>query len=44
MKYLKKITLNNFRCYENKEFFLKKGINIILGNNATGKTSLMEAI
>lgn len=44
MKYLKKITLNNFRCYENKEFLFKKGINIILGNNATGKTSLMEAI
>ena len=44
MKYLKKITLNNFRCYESKEFLLRKGINVVLGNNAVGKSSLMEAI
>lgn len=44
MKYLKKIILNNFRCYSQREFTFSQGLNIILGNNASGKTSLMEAI
>lgn len=41
---INKIDLNNFRCYEKSSFSFEKGINIIVGNNATGKTSLVEAI
>jgi DNA replication and repair protein RecF len=41
---LNKIVLQNFRNYENEEFKFKKGINIIIGNNAQGKTNLLESI
>ena len=42
--YLKKIKLNNFRNYKNLFFSLTKGINIIYGENAQGKTNLLESI
>jgi DNA replication and repair protein RecF len=41
---LNKIILQNFRNYENEEFKFKKGMNIIIGNNAQGKTNLLEGI
>lgn len=44
MKYLRKINLTNFRCFKQNEFIFQKGFNIILGDNAKGKTSLIEAI
>ena len=42
--YLKKIILNNFRNYENQEINFIKGINFFEGNNAQGKTNVIEAI
>ncbi len=42
--YLKKINLTNFRNYENQEILLNKGINIFYGDNAQGKTNIIEAI
>lgn len=42
--YIKKIKLNNFRNYENVEIDLEQGINILYGDNAQGKTNLLEAI
>lgn len=42
--YIKKVKLDNFRNYENQEINLKDGINIIYGNNAQGKTNIIEAI
>lgn len=44
MMYLENIKLLNFRCYKNFYSSFDKGINIIVGNNAVGKTSLVEAI
>lgn len=41
---LEKIKLTNFRCYSNYEQDFSSKINIVIGNNATGKTSLVEAI
>jgi len=41
---LDKIILQNFRNYVKEEFNFKKGINIIIGNNAQGKTNLLEGI
>lgn len=34
----------NFRSYENSEFVFSEGINVIYGQNATGKTNILEAI
>lgn len=42
--YLKNINLNNFRNYDTLSLEFSKGINIIYGNNAQGKTNLLESI
>jgi len=41
---IEKIKLNNFRNYEQQEIEFDKGINIIYGDNAQGKTNILEAI
>ena len=41
---LNELTLRNFRNYENLELTLDPGVNLIIGNNAQGKTNLLEAI
>ena len=42
--YIKKIKLKNFRNYENLEINLENKINIFYGDNAQGKTNILEAI
>ena len=42
--YLKKIKLKNFRNYKNTTIHFNKGVNILLGNNAQGKTNVIESI
>ena len=42
--YLKKIYLKNFRNYDSLNIEFSKRINIIYGNNAQGKTNLLESI
>jgi DNA replication and repair protein RecF len=41
---IKKIKLNNFRCFENQSFNFDKEIVLISGKNGSGKTSLLESI
>ena len=41
---LTKLTLENFRNIEFAEIIPDKGINVIYGSNAQGKTSLLEAL
>ena len=42
--YIKNIKLNNFRNYIEQEIELDKNINIFYGNNAQGKTNILESI
>ena len=42
--YIDKMKLINFRNYENQEIQFNKNINIIYGDNAQGKTNILEAI
>ena len=42
--WIKKIKINNFRNYKNEEINLEKNINIFFGDNAQGKTNIIEAI
>lgn len=44
MIYIKNIKLNNFRCFKTKFFEFKPNINILVGKNGCGKTSVVEAI
>ena len=42
--WISKIKLNNFRNYENQEIELSEGINLFYGENAQGKTNIIESI
>ena len=42
--YIKKMELTNFRNYVKQEIELGSNINILYGNNAQGKTNILEAI
>lgn len=42
--YIKSIKLKNFRNYENQEINLENKVNIFYGDNAQGKTNILEAI
>ena len=42
--YIEKIKLENFRNYEKEEIEFDKNINIIYGDNAQGKTNILESI
>mgnify|MGYP000488183199 CR=1 FL=1 len=41
---LKQLSLNNFRCLENKKIEFDPDFNLIYGKNGQGKTSLIEAV
>ena len=42
--YIDEIKLKNFRNYRSQEIKLEKGINLFYGNNAQGKTNIIESI
>ena len=42
--YIKNLELKNFRNYESLKLAFNEKVNIVLGNNAQGKTNLVEAI
>ena len=42
--YLSEIELRNFRNYEDRQVEFSPGINVFIGENAQGKTNLLEAI
>ncbi len=43
--YLKKIVISGFRPFSKKtEIFLNKGLNLLVGENASGKTSIIDSI
>ena len=41
---IRKVRLRNFRNYENAEILLSPGLNLITGQNAQGKTNLLESL
>lgn len=42
--YIKNIKLSNFRNYENQKIELNNGINLFVGDNANGKTNIIESV
>ncbi|MCR3761116.1 DNA replication/repair protein RecF [Clostridium felsineum] len=42
--YIKNLYLDNFRNYDNIEIDFNKKVNILTGNNAQGKTNILESI
>ena len=44
MIYLKNISLNNYRNFLNKSFSFENSCNVIVGDNGSGKTNILESI
>ena len=42
--WISKIKIKNFRNYEEQEINLEKNVNVFYGENAQGKTNIIEAI
>ncbi|MCM1535260.1 MAG: AAA family ATPase [Clostridium sp.] len=42
--YLEKVNLKNYKAIEEMELYLKPGINLLIGDNGAGKTSVLEGI
>ena len=42
--FIERIKLENFRNYEKQEIKLNEKVNIIYGDNAQGKTNIIESI
>ena len=42
--WIKNIKIKNFRNYKKEEFYLEKNLNIFYGENAQGKTNIIELI
>ena len=43
-KYIKKVTMHNFQSHEDTEIEFTDGLNVIIGNSNSGKTSILRAI
>ena len=44
MLYIKTVKLNNFRCFKSKNLEFKPNVNILIGDNGCGKTSVVEGV
>ena len=42
--YLKKVKIENFRAISNLELHFKNGVNLLIGDNGAGKTSILDAL
>lgn len=42
--YLEKLSINNFRTIENLSLTFNKGLNILIGENNSGKTAIVDAL
>ena len=41
---IEKITIQNYRCFKNLEIRFTKGVNILIGKNGTGKSTIINAL
>lgn len=42
--YIERVVLENFRCFEHAEIPFRPGMNVLIGQNGTGKTTVLDAI
>jgi len=41
---MEKITIHNYRCFEQLSLSFKEGVNLFIGDNSSGKTTLIRAL
>lgn len=44
MIYITSVHIENYKCFENLDIYFNKNRNIIVGNNESGKSTILEAI
>ncbi len=44
LMYISKLTIRNFRNFQNATFIFKKGVNTLIGENGSGKTNVFYAL
>lgn len=44
MIYIKSVHIENYKCFKNLDIDFNKNVNIIVGNNEAGKSTILEAI
>ena len=44
MVYIKSVHIENYKCFEKLDVDFNKNVNIIVGNNEAGKSTILEAI
>ena len=42
--HIEKVLIKNFKCFDDFELDLKRGVNIIAGDNEVGKSTILEAV
>ncbi len=42
--YIRKISLRNYRRFEEKTIYFNQNMNLLIGKNASGKTTVLEAV
>jgi len=42
--HIKTLTAQNFRCFENLQIDFQPGFNLLIGNNMSGKTAVLDAL
>ena len=42
--FIKRVKIHNFKCYKDFEIALEEGLNIVVGDNEAGKSTILEAI
>ena len=42
--YLKEVQIRNYKNFLKARFLFQKGVNVVIGENDSGKTNLMQAI
>ena len=42
--YISKIRIKNYKCFKESEIEFRDGLNVILGHNNGGKSTLLDAI
>lgn len=42
--YISKLRIQNFRCFDDVEIEFNEGLNVIIGENNSGKTTIMKAL
>lgn len=42
--YIEKVAIKNFKAVDDMEIEFRPGVNLLIGDNGVGKTSILEAI